>query len=81
MTKLTKNRTRNLTEHSEKSANTSNTIYGGLTDLQVDNAKTQRCSINREMLKYRNVLDTDTFARGIRNLRNDFLEWNKGTGD
>jgi len=36
----TKNRTRNLTEHSEKSASTSKTIYRSLTDLQVDNAKT-----------------------------------------
>ena len=48
-------------EHSEKSASTSKTIYIGLTDLQVDNAKTQRCSINIEMLKHRNVPDTGTF--------------------
>ena len=61
LTKLTKNRTRNLTEHSEKSASISKTIYRGLTDLQVDNAKTQRCNINTEMLKHRNVPDTGTF--------------------
>ena len=60
LTKLTKNRTRNLTEHSKKSASTSKTIYIGLTDLQVDNAKIQRC-INTEMLKHRNVPDTGTF--------------------
>ena len=57
----TKNRTRNLTEHSEKSASTSKTIYRSLTNLQVDNTKTQRRSINTEMLKHINVPNTDTF--------------------
>ena len=43
-------------EHLQKSTSTSKTIYRGLTDLQVDNAKTQRC-INTEMLKHKGTGD------------------------